>query len=81
LVTQEKHDDIPEEEKEEILEQFRTALDVDDLSNVTIEELARILEPCNPIERMAFRHGSSTANVVLAKPFASLTDTRVETFS
>jgi hypothetical protein len=55
-------------------------LEVDDLSTVTIEDLARILEPSNPIERMAFRHGSSTSNVVLAKPFAFLSDTRVETF-
>jgi hypothetical protein len=53
-------------------------LDVDDLATVTIEDLARILEPSNPIERMSFRHGSSTSNVVLAKPFTFLSDTRVE---
>ena len=47
-------------------------LDVEDLTNVSIEELASVLDPENPIERMQFRRGSSTSNVIATKSFVKL---------
>jgi hypothetical protein len=53
-------------------EYYKVYFKVDDLKNVSLEELLDVIDPRTPISRLRFRKGASNLGALSDKPFAKI---------